>query len=175
MISTYTGLRLDPFNPDPDKIDIVDIAHHLSQMPRFAGATRRWFSVAEHSLNVSLVVPTHYALAGLLHDAAEAYLMDMPSPIKQTTMMDGYAETEDNLLEVIFVKYGLDPIIPPAVKLADKRMGATEAVELMRYHEWALNYERYSRHMVVGYSPEAIEKKFLEAFFDLLGAHKGAA
>ena len=81
-IITFTGKIIDPINPDPEDIDIRDIAHSLSQQCRFTGHTSEFYSVAEHSVLVSEAVPARDAALGLMHDATEAYLADLAKPIK---------------------------------------------------------------------------------------------
>lgn len=68
-METWSGKRIDLLNPNPDQIDITDIAHHLSIINRFTGATRCPYSVAQHSLYVSMLLPESLQLHGLLHDA----------------------------------------------------------------------------------------------------------
>src|ERR1051326_3663293 len=87
---TYTGVRFYPSDPRPDEIFIQDIAHSLSNMCRFAGHVKEFYSVAEHSVRVSLACHPDDALWGLLHDASEAYVVDMPRPIKRAPFMHGY-------------------------------------------------------------------------------------
>src|SRR5271156_4912831 len=79
-IQTFTGKKFYPFNPKPQDIDIRDIAHALSNICRFTGHTKRFYSVAEHSRNVAKLVPAHMKLQALLHDASEAYLCDIARP-----------------------------------------------------------------------------------------------
>lgn len=98
-ICTFTGREFFPLAPRVEDVDIYDIAHALSCMPRFAGHTRHFYSVAQHCLLVASLVPKDMALAGLLHDAAEAYLMDLPTPIKR--LMPAYCRAEAKLLGVI--------------------------------------------------------------------------
>lgn len=84
-ILTYTGKLVDPFNMRAEDIDIEDIAHALAHTCRFNGHTRRFYSVAEHSLYVYAACEMESIqtkLYALLHDAGEAYLPDIPSPIK---------------------------------------------------------------------------------------------
>ena len=81
-IETYSGIKINIFNPHSDDIRIRDIAHALAMCCRFNGHTKRFLSIAEHSFFVSLYVGPPYQLEGLLHDAAEAYLTDIPRPIK---------------------------------------------------------------------------------------------
>ncbi|MFG0247924.1 MAG: phosphohydrolase, partial [Phycisphaeraceae bacterium JB051] len=77
-IQTYTGKAFYPLREDPGIIDIRDIAHALSLQCRFNGHCSDFYSVAQHSVHVSEVVPQAFALWGLLHDAAEAYMSDLP-------------------------------------------------------------------------------------------------
>ncbi|MEM4379972.1 MAG: hypothetical protein QXL01_04720, partial [Thermoplasmatales archaeon] len=80
-IETYSGKKFDYLAQS--ELDIEDIAHALSNLCRFNGHTRVFYSVAEHSVNVSSMVPPELKIAALLHDAAEAYIGDVPSPLKQ--------------------------------------------------------------------------------------------
>ncbi len=81
-IQTYNGKKFNFIEPDSDMIDIEDIAHALSMQCRHAGHSRYFFSIAEHSILVSSLLPTKIAIAGLLHNAAEAYITDIPTPLK---------------------------------------------------------------------------------------------
>lgn len=79
---TITGRAYWPLDPRQEDVDIEDIAHALSMICRYTGHVVRFYSVAEHSLYVSYMVPEHLALEGLLHDAAEAYITDLNRPVK---------------------------------------------------------------------------------------------
>lgn len=119
-IRTFTGKKVNPLAMRPDDIDIRDIAHHLSNECRYAGACPEHYSVAQHSVLVSHEFEyPKLKLAGLLHDAAEAYLKDMPSPVKHDPRMSWYVEIEKKLTAVIFEKFGLAPELELAVKGAD--------------------------------------------------------
>ena len=117
-ILTYSGHYLDVFNPDPACICIEDIAHALAQIPRFGGHLIRPLSVAEHCMNVAYKVPVQLGLDALLHDASEAYLMDIPSPIKRR--LPDYKKLEENLTKVINAKFGIAYPKPIEIKAADK-------------------------------------------------------
>jgi hypothetical protein len=133
-IRTYTGKRFFPLDPIPEAVDIEDIAHALSNQCRFSGHTWNFYSVAEHSVFVSHTVK---ALGGsvveqiqaLLHDASEAYAVDVPTPVKRQIV--GYADIEDRLMRTIFRKFGLPEEMPDIIKEADEILLATEARDLM--------------------------------------------
>lgn len=117
-IRTYTGKYLDVFNPDPEQICIEDIAHALANTCRFGGHTREFYSVAQHSIMVCNRVQPELKLQALMHDAAEAYLTDVPTPIKK--QLPAYIELEENLMKVIAAKFGFDCQMAPEVMEADK-------------------------------------------------------
>jgi len=125
-MQTYKRIAFEPLNPRPEQFDIEDIAHALSMICRFGGHSRQFYSVAEHSYHVSRICPPEVALAGLLHDAAEAYVGDLIRPIKHEPELARYREVEDELLRLIFINEGLPPFIPTDVKYADNRMLALE-------------------------------------------------
>ena len=81
-MQTYTGLAFDLLNPTPEAICIEDIAHHLSQINRYTGASRKPITVAQHCVRVGMLLPPRLRLPGLLHEPEEAYLNDWSSPLK---------------------------------------------------------------------------------------------
>ena len=81
-IETYTGKKVYPLRPDEETLCVEDIAHALALTCRFGGHCSEFYSVAQHSCLVSDLCPDGLKLAGLMHDAAEAYLGDVVSPIK---------------------------------------------------------------------------------------------
>lgn len=93
---------------DPNQIDIEDIAHALSHVCRFAGHTSRFYSVAQHSLMVSYKIPgtSREKLAALLHDAAEAFVCDIPSPVKPL-LGRSYRNLYNRIQDVIDLKFGV--------------------------------------------------------------------
>jgi hypothetical protein len=127
-ITTFSGQRLDFVKPDIDSICISDIAHALSNECRYAGHCPGFYSVAQHSYLTSLIVPPEFYLEALLHDAAEAYCKDIPSPLKK--LLPDYHIIEKRLEAVIRRKFGLPEEMSAAVKRADLIMLATERRDL---------------------------------------------
>jgi 5'-deoxynucleotidase YfbR-like HD superfamily hydrolase len=137
--TTASGLRLNALAATPADIRIEDIAHHLGAVNRFNGATRVPYSVAQHSVLVSRQLEEHgpaVALLGLLHDGSEAYLCDIPAPLKHSETFAAYREAERTLQAVIYATFGLevyaqDPTAAALVAHADRRMLRTEQEQLM--------------------------------------------
>ena len=129
QLETIHGFIVDILNPDPFAIYLPDIAHGLSMQCRFGGHTARHYSVAEHSWWVSKLCAPEYALQGLLHDATEAYLCDIPTPIKR--LLPDYYTLEHRLWEVIADKFGVPVEMHESVKEADARMCITEKLDLI--------------------------------------------
>lgn len=126
---TRSGRRFDPIDPRPEMIDLLDIAHGLSQECRYAGQCRLFYSVAQHSVLVSEIVPHEIAFEALLHDATEAYIKDIPRPIK--VLLPDYRQLEAKVDAAIRLRFGL-PVQPsPEVKHADLVLLATERRDLM--------------------------------------------
>lgn len=136
-IQTASGRMFDLLEPDPDLFDIEEIAHSLSQLCRFTGHTRWFMSVAQHSVIVSLLVPSEHAFAGLMHDASEAYVGDVARPLKR--LLPDYMAIEDKILGAIGQRYGFSLPLPPEVKVADNISLLWERRDLMAPppKEWA--------------------------------------
>lgn len=120
-IRTYSGIYMNVFEPTLEMICIEDIAHALSMQCRFGGHLPSFYSVAQHSLNCSyLIEEPELKLEALLHDASEAYLLDIPRPIKQR--LHNYKDLERELMILIFEKFGLTYPIHEKVKAVDETM-----------------------------------------------------
>ncbi|AOR76534.1 hypothetical protein [Novosphingobium resinovorum] len=128
-MQTHSGRRFFPIDPRADEVFIEDIAAALGKLCRFNGHCRGFYSVAEHSVLVSMVVPREDALAGLLHDATEAYVADVIRPLKP--YLAGYAEIEHRVWLAVAEKFGLAPELPESVKIADNAVLLREADEIM--------------------------------------------
>jgi len=133
-VETFMGRKFYLLEPRAEDVDARDIAHALGQICRFGGHTRRFYSVAEHSIHVSRLCDPGDALAGLLHDAAEAYIGDVTRPMKNA--LPGVREMEEKIRRVIFEAFGLKAEMPESVKRADLEMLWAEKKELMGTAKW---------------------------------------
>ena len=135
-IQTFTGRRFYLLDPRVEDIDLWDIAHALSHEARFGGHTHRPYSVGQHSIRVALDMPPEFALWGLLHDAHEAYLKDIPSPVKLLVGPD-YKRAASDIQRVVWEWAGLDPTVCPTrlLKRADLRALAAECRDFMLYYD----------------------------------------
>jgi hypothetical protein len=169
---TYCGKRVYPFCPSPEEIDIDDIARSLAQQCRFLGHTDAPYSIAQHCVLVSELVPAQDALWGLLHDASEAYLGDLPAPIKRAPEMSIYRIAEDRLLACIARKFGLPPEMPGSVMLADKIALATEFrdVTTVEDPDWIVaecGVAPMADCTIFPWPPVVAEDRFLRRFWEL--------
>jgi hypothetical protein len=173
---SYTGKSVYVTDPRPEEIDIIDVAHGLSMQCRFAGHIEYFYSVAEHSVRASLIVPIEDALAALLHDASESYIVDIPRPLKKSPGFEKYHEYEERMMTVIFEKYGLKLPLPDSVKVADQVMLLTEQRDLRKpgTNLWippkGLQPLPYK---IQAWSQPAAERRFLERFAQLYGGTSG--
>jgi len=136
-IQTYTGRKFFPLEPVAADIDPLDVAHALSNQCRFSGHTSRFYSVGEHSVHVANLLrdrgePIDTVRWGLLHDATEAYLIDMPRPLKQDAEFGAmYRQAEAVLHMCVAARFGLPAEIPDAVHQADNDLLLTEKRDLL--------------------------------------------
>lgn len=173
-ILTYTGIKFYPMDPRIEDICIEDIAHALSNNCRYTGHCSTFYSVASHSLLVSLVCDPKDALHGLLHDASEAYIADVSRPLKKQPIMDGYRETEDIIQRAVYKRFGLSPIMPASVKVADERALFTEKRDLFKPlndDTWGMGIENTEPYAeaIIPMPPHIAKDFFLMRFEELYG------
>jgi hypothetical protein len=165
-IQTFTGRQFWPLRPRVEDVAIEDIAHALSNMCRYTGHVRTFYSVADHSVRASLMVPREDALWALLHDASEAYLVDLPRPLKRAAVFgELYRQFEAALMLVICEKFGLPPAPPASVGVADLVLLHTERRDLMgrEAQPWRDPVEPLPEK-IVPLSPKSAERLFLLRF-----------
>ena len=171
-IQTRSGVLFRPLAPVVADIRIDDIAHALSHQCRFSGHTREHYSVAEHSVRVSeLVERLGYdrstQLWALLHDASEAYLVDLPSPLKNDpTFGDAYKSVEARLMRAVCERFDLPYEEPLIVRVADATLCATEARDLMSEAPgyWSKINQPPLEETIVPWSAETARRNFISRF-----------
>lgn len=170
-MQTYTGIKFDLWAPTPSMVCIEDIAHHLSIINRFTGGTKWPYSVAQHSAEVAIEVP---CLEALLHDAHEAYIGDISTPLKN--LVKGYSNILDEIKShidlAIRIKFSLQPF-EEVVGLheADMRMLMTEKKLLMSVstEDLCVDYEPYPDKYLEKLRCFEAKRYFMEAYASLKG------
>lgn len=172
-IQTHYGRRVDVFNPSQADFDLRDIAVALSNTCRFSGHVPFHYSVGQHSLIMSYQVPPKLALEALMHDAAEAYMGDVPAPIKRGLV--DYRRVIGILEAAIADCYCLDytPAAPnpwpAAVHEADMRMVLTEALHFGKDTTgWGIDAQPYSDVVIGQMRPEDVKRLFIDRFVALM-------
>lgn len=169
-ITTYTGKKFPVKQPAVFDMNLSDIAHGLSLACRFGGQIREFYSVAQHSVLVASLLPAKIAVYGLLHDAAEAYLCDIPGPIKRLPEMEGYRELEKRYMKNIYIACGMrepNQEILRRVKKADALVLRNEASFFgILDNEWDV-YDLEDVDLLSRcWSPKAAEINFMRAYED---------
>lgn len=160
-IRTFTGLYVRPLQLQPDDIDPRDLAHHLSLICRYTGACPEHYSVAQHSYYVAVAMKKRHgtaeaALAGLLHDAEEAYFNDLASPVKHDPRMAWYCELGHEARQMIYEKFGVDEHWYAKTKVYDDQVFKDECLSW-----WGDDLR------IVPWGPRMAERRFLQLFADL--------
>ena len=159
-MQTRTGVQFWPLDPRPEDVHLEDIAWSLSNQCRYAGHCAFFYSVAQHSVMVADMVPDELKRVALLHDATEAYLVDLPRPVKRR--MADYRAAEQVVWEAIAQRFGLPLEMPAAVKDADEDALATEAPILMPNAPRSWNLRGAARPFLVHpMSPEGAYAAFM--------------
>lgn len=165
-IGTVSGRKIDFADPDPSEFDIEDIATGLSHINRFAGQTITPYSVAQHSVYCSLYCKSH-PFDALMHDFPEAYMSDVPRPLKR--MLTEWEALEKRVYAVGAAKWGLAFPIPPEVKEVDDRMLFTERRDVQPDHiAWPWRRNPYLWH-VEPWTAKRAKSEFLKRFHELEG------
>lgn len=167
-MQTFTKGQFWPMDPRVDEIHIEDIAHALSNICRYGGHCRKFYSVAEHSCHVSDSLPPHYALDGLLDDAAEAYIGDMIRPIKYSIPV--YQELDEVISIQIRKRFGLTRCRRPEVMTVDNAILFDESEQVMggQVVDWKLPGKPLGIKIQF-WTPERAEREFMDRFHKTLG------
>lgn len=169
-ITTSSGIRFWPLLPHADDVRINDVGHALSNLCRFGGHSRLFYSVAEHSVRVSQLCRPDDALSGLLHDASEAYLADVPAPLKELPEFEAYRAAERNLQRMIAERFGLPPEEPRSVSEADRTMLRIEIRDLLTTVDASRPAKAANQnklHITNPWPPRIAKARFLSRFREL--------
>lgn len=172
-IQTFSGRQFWPLDPRTDEVFVEDIAHALAMQCRYAGHCLRFYSVAEHSV---LLARKAMRLGGaadarwaLLHDASEAYLLDLPRPLKRS--VTGYREAEARVMENVCDRFGLPADMPQLVHDLDSRIIGDERANLARsVAAWDFDPEPIGV-VLKFWTPADAENAFLAEFERLFPEH----
>lgn len=151
-MQTATGKKFWPMDPREEEVCMEDIAHALSMICRYGGHTKVHYSVAQHSVLVSKWLEEQgesvlIQREGLMHDALEAYVNDMITPLKR--YLPQFRELEDKVDAVIRRKFGLPIPVSPQVKHADMVILATEKRDVMLHDvQWSIDIPEPWKHVI---------------------------
>jgi 5'-deoxynucleotidase YfbR-like HD superfamily hydrolase len=177
-IQTSEGKFFDFENVEAHDYQISEIAHALSNICRFTGHIKDFYSVAEHCVEASYLVPEQYALEALLHDASEAYLGDVSTHLK--SLLPEYKALEQRVEKTIAEQYGLEYPMPDCVKTADMLMLIMEKRRFLDdtehdSKEWPMLEQEANESVLteiisnslVSKSPTQAKREFIERFIEL--------
>lgn len=165
-IATFSGRKITPLDPNPDDIAIEDIAHALANQCRFTGHVRKFYSVAQHCVLASTLVPEGFELDALLHDASEAYIADIARPVKNMPGFgDVYHAAEALLEQAVAAHFGTRYPMPPEVKVADNLLLWAEMRDLMPIDP-PDGVDMYDKE-IVPWGPEKAERQYLARWEEL--------
>lgn len=172
FLQVASGRVYWPLDPRQEEVHIEDIAASLARQCRFAGHLKRgiWhYSVAQHSVLCSLYGDPAFALDKLLHDASEAFCVDVPRPLKHD--LAGYREIEDRNMSVIAAKFGIAFPLAGDVHEIDGRILADERRSLITPNDlddlaWGARLPGLGIE-IIPRSAEESERRFLQRFWEL--------
>ena len=176
-LETFSGTKINILDPRPEDFRVGDIAHALAHTCRYNGHSKGFYSVAQHSVIVSRCCSLSVAKWGLLHDAAEAYLSDVPAPLKQ--FLYDYKKFESLFEERIAKAFGLRMPVPKEVKKLDLGMLKIEHRDVIQCqnNSWEVDLMPLSeplKSIVILdlWTPQKAEKEFLDRFVSLFDPGK---
>lgn len=172
-IELLSGAYMDYLHPEESEATIEDIGHALSNNCRFAGHLPRFYSIAQHVANTALVVAAlggdkQTQFEGLMHDTAEAFTNDLPTPLKAAFPV--FKELEVKIEQAMGKRFGFDYPYHPLVKQADAIMLGLEKEYVKRcYARWAcldgVSYERFKRDVDLSrMTAERAYANFMESY-----------
>lgn len=173
-ISLLSGGRFNYNKPEESDVTIEDIASALSNVCRFSGHLPRFYSVAQHCVNASRLVPEDLTFTALMHDTAEAFTNDLPTPLKWALPV--FKELETKIEHAMSTKFGFHFPYPPEIKEADTIMLMLEKFYVKEDSSIWPKYEQHTKSTLRRYrglvdldswQPRRAKREFLERFEEL--------
>lgn len=169
---TYSGIKFYPLEPTLDMFDLEDIARGLSHENRGCGQTDFPLSVAQHSVNVAMVLKelgygVRTQFIGLCHDISEAYIKDIPTPVKE--LLPLYRQIENRIQELAYEWAGLGEVTPQdyePVHWVDRELFYFEAQFLMPNADYPFN-PIFKDMIIIPWSPEKAREEYIKLFKEL--------
>lgn len=180
-MSTWpTRTQFYPLDPRPEEVHLSDLATHLSHICRYNGAVPELYTVAQHSVLVSLACERAAGcpagFVGLFHDGAEAYVGDATWPLKQAAYMAEHCAVEGRIQAVIYERFGIDPRPWEAlVKHWDAAVLLAETRDLLGGPDWAFDrvgregMEPFPEYRIEPWAPRRARVEFYLRFQELAG------
>lgn len=173
-ITLLSGAMMNYLKPEESTCTIDDIATALSNVCRFSGHLPRFYSVAQHAVNTSRIVDEEHAFTALMHDTAEAFTNDLPTPLKVALPI--FKDLEVAIETAMSNRFGFQYPLPDPVKLADSQMLLLEKTYVKEdKNHWTafdgIEFEHLS-HLVDlnSWQPRRAKREFLERFEELYNA-----
>lgn len=169
-VQTGCGRHFDFSRPGESAFDIYDIANALANICRFTGHSGQFYSVAQHCVLVSQVVPESDAMMGLMHDAPEAFVGDVAKPLK--ILLPDYAAIEERVEDAVFERFGLPKRMPPTIKASDIILLRTEQRDVMQAEGHVWGFAAGAQPLperIIPMEPAAAREAFLKRFEQLSG------
>lgn len=170
LITMFSGAHVDPLDLKPEDVNIIDIAHHLSNQCRWSGATKHHYSVAQHAWHCSFLVPKEQAYDALHHDDPETWLQDMAKPLKNHVKLgQAYRGAERRIERIVGPVLGVRFPVSAEVKEADLLMLCAEADQLVhgRKH-WTYYHDLPAADVKIEkWTPEKAERRWITRHLEL--------
>ncbi len=176
-ISLLSGARFNYNAPEESEVTIKDIAGSLGNVCRFSGHLPRFYSVAQHLVNASYIVEEQFAFDTLMHDTAEAFTNDLPTPLKVAFPV--FKELEVKIESAMAARFGFNYPYPKEVKLADTQMLLLEKTYVkLDNSEWAyynsVKYDHlFDRVDLTSWRPSIARNRFLQRYEELTSGKEG--
>lgn len=177
-IALLSGAQFNYNTPETSEVTIDDLASALSNICRFSGHLPRFYSVAQHLVNTSRIVPSEFAFDALMHDTAEAFTNDLPTPLKWALPI--FKELEVKIEKAMSARFGFTYPYPKEVKQADTEMLILEKLFVKEDNSVWPNYEGIvvdhltDKVDLASWQPRRAKREFLERYQELINGRQGS-